>query len=93
MTATQDTAQVRDRATRKSPTRNSGHDIKTLLEALDHLDTAESIILTVLRRMESEEDWGPEQTTLMAGIEYLNRGADRIRAIRDAAAKKRTSVG
>ena len=93
MTATQDTAKVRDRATRKSPTRNSGPHTETCLEALDHLDTAESIILTVLRRMGSEDDWGPEQTTLLAGLEYLNRGADRIRAIKNAAATKRTNRG
>lgn len=90
MTATQGTAQVHDRATRKSPTRNSGPHTETCLEALDYLDTAESIILTVLRRMDSEEDWGPEQTTLLAGIEYLNRGAARIRALRDTTHMKRS---
>lgn len=90
MTATQDTAPGRARATRKSPTRNLGPHTETCLEALDHLDTAESIILTVLRRMDSEEDWGPEQTTLLACIEYLNRGAERIRALRDATHMKRS---
>ena len=40
--------------------------------------------------MDSEEDWGPEQTTLLAGIEYLNRGAERIRALRDATQMKRS---
>ena len=79
MTATQDTARVRARAARKSPTRDSARHAETWLEALDHLDTAESIILTVLRRLESEEDWGPEQTTLLAGLEYLNRVAQQIR--------------
>ena len=79
MTAIQDTAPARARAARKLPTRNSARDTETWLDALDHLDTAESIILTVLRRMGSEDDWGPEQTTLLAGLEYLNRGAQRIR--------------
>ena len=90
MTAIQDTAPARARAARKLPTRNSARDTETWLDALDHLDTAESIILTVLRRMDSEEDWGPEQTTLLAGIEYLNRGAERIRALRDATHMKRS---
>ena len=93
MTAIQDTAPARARAARKLPTRNCAHDTETWLDALDHLDTAESIILTVLRRMGSEDDWGPEQTTLLAGLEYLNRGADRIRAIKNAAATKRTNRG
>ena len=93
MTAIQDTAPARDRAARKLPTRNSAHNTETWLDALDHLDTSESIILTVLRRMGSEDDWGPEQTTLLAGLEYLNRGADRIRAIKNAAATKRTNRG
>ena len=93
MTAIQDTAPARDRAARKLPTRNSARDTETWLDALDHLDTAESTILTVLRRMGSEDDWGPEQTTLLAGLEYLNRGADRIRAIKNAAATKRTNRG
>ena len=79
MTAIQDTAPARDRAARKLPTRNSARDTETWLDALDHLDTTESIVLTVLRRMGSEEDWGPEQTTLLAGLEYLNRVAQRIR--------------
>ena len=79
MTAVQDTAPARDRAARNLPTRNSARDTETWLDALDHLDTAESIILTVLRRMGSEDDWGPEQTTLLAGLEYLNRVAQRIR--------------
>ena len=79
MTATQDTAPGRARATRKSPTRNLGPHTETWLEALDNLDTTESIVLTVLRRMGSEEDWGPEQTTLLAGLEYLNRVAQQIR--------------
>ena len=79
MTAIQDTAPARARAARKLPTRNSAHDTETWLESLDHLDTTESIVLTVLRRMGSEEDWGPEQTTLLAGLEYLNRVAQRIR--------------
>ena len=79
MTATQDTAQVRARTDRKLPTRDSARHTETWLEALDNLDTAESIVLTVLRRMGSEEDWGPEQTTLLAGLEYLNRVAQRIR--------------
>ena len=93
MTAIQDTVPARDRAARKLPTRNSARDTETWLDALDHLDTAELIILTVLRRMGSEDDWGPEQTTLLAGLEYLNRGADRIRAIKNAAATKRTNRG
>ena len=79
MTATQDTAQVRARAAHKLPTRDSARHTEIWLEALDHLDTAESIVLTVLRRMGSEEDWGPEQTTLLAGLEYLNRVAQQIR--------------
>ena len=57
MTAIQDTAPARARAARKLPTGNSAHDTETWLESLDHLDTAESIVLTVLRRMGSEEDW------------------------------------
>ena len=79
MTAIQGTAPSRARVARKLPTRNSAHDSETWLEALDNLDTTESIVLTVLRRMGSEEDWGPEQTTLLAGLEYLNRVAQRIR--------------
>ena len=79
MTAIQDTAPARARAARKLPTRNSAHDSENWLEALDNLDTTESIVLTVLRRMGSEEDWGPEQTTLLAGLEYLKRVAQRIR--------------
>ena len=79
MTATQDTAQVLTRTARKLPTRDSARPTEIWLEALDNLDTAESIVLTVLRRMGSEEDWGAEQTTLLAGLEYLNRVAQRIR--------------
>ncbi len=78
MTATQDTAQARARTTLKSHVRDSARHTEIWLEALDHLDTAKSIFLTVLRRMGSEEDWGPEQTTLLAGLEYLNRVAQRI---------------
>lgn len=67
-----------------SASRNATHKVRAqasepCLDALDHLDTAESIILTVLRRMESEEDWGPEQNTLLVGIEYLSRAAQSIR--------------
>ena len=79
MTATQDTSHARARATLKSNVGDSARHAETWLEALDHLDTTESIVLTVLRRMGSEEDWGPEQTTLLAGLEYLNRVAQRIR--------------
>ena len=79
MTAIQDTAPARTRTARTSATREAARPTETWLEALDNLDTAESIVLTVLRRMGSEEDWGAEQTTLLAGLEYLNRVAQRIR--------------
>ncbi len=79
MTATKDAPPSGGNTTDKSRAQTSAGDPVPWLDALDHLDTAESIILTVLRRMGSEEDWGPEQTTLLVGIEYLSRVAQRIR--------------
>jgi hypothetical protein len=87
MTATQDTPQARTRASRKFHARDSARQSATWLDALDHLNTVESLMLTVLRRMESEEDWGPEQTTLMVGIEYLKRAAQSVRHDADTAAQ------
>ena len=75
MPATQTNSSARRNATHKIRTRTS----ESCLDTLDHLDTVESLMLTVLRRMESEEDWRPEQTTLMVGIEYLKRVAHTVR--------------
>lgn len=83
MTATQANSSARRNATHKIRTRTS----ESCLDTLDHLDTVESLMLTVLRRMESEEDWGPEQTTLMVGIEYLKRAAQSVRHDADTAAQ------
>lgn len=79
MTATQGTSSASRNPTYKVRAQTSATHSGPCLDALDHLDTAESIILTVLRRMESEDDWGPEQTTLMVGIEFLSRAAQSIR--------------
>ncbi len=83
MTAIQDTYPAQANSPLKSRARDLTSQSAPWLEALDHLDTVESLLLTVLRRMETEEDWGPEQTTLMVGLEYLKRAEARIRAIRD----------